>query len=63
MDRQKTARKNLLRKSQEVKGTVVKGYDFNQGIDYEKIVNNFATMGFQAKQLSKAIEIVNWMIA
>ncbi len=63
MDRQKTARKNLLRKSQEVKGTVVKGYDFNQGIDYEKIVNNFATMGFQATQLSKAIEIVNGMIA
>lgn len=62
MDNEKTARKNLLRKGEDVEGISVKGYDFNQGINYEKIVENYESMGFQANHLSKAIKIVNKMI-
>jgi len=57
------ARKNLLRKGEEARGMVVKGYDFNQGVDYQKIVESFAKTGFQASHLSKAIEIIDLMIA
>ena len=62
MDSEKKARKNLLRKSEEAEGVVVKGYDFNQGIDYGKIVKSYASTGFQATEFSKAVEIVNTMI-
>ena len=57
------ARKNLLRKGEEARGVTVKGYDFNQGVNYEKIVASLANTGFQATHLSKAIEIIDLMIA
>lgn len=63
IDKEKLARKNILRKSKEVKGVVIKGYDFNQGVNYKKIVKSFSTSGHQASHLSKAIEIVNKMIS
>ena len=63
MDKQKIARKNLLRKGEETAGVAVKGYDFNQGIDYTKIVESFATTGFQATQFAQAVKIVHTMIA
>ena len=31
---EKKARENLLRKSEEVQGEKIKGYDFNKGVDY-----------------------------
>ncbi len=58
----KTARKNLLRESEEIKGLKIEGYDFDKGVDYKKIIESFKSQGFQASQLSKAIEIVNKMI-
>jgi deoxyhypusine synthase len=63
MDTQKVGRENVLRKSKEAEGEVVKGYDFSKGVDYEKIVESYATTGFQATHFSKAIGIVNEMIA
>ncbi len=57
-----TARKNLLRKGEEAEGVVVRGYDFNQGLDYEKILDSFASTGYQATQFSQAVEIVKKMI-
>ena len=36
------ARKNILRKSAEAKGLAVKGYDFNSGVDYHKLVESFS---------------------
>ena len=63
MDNEKTARKNLLRKSEEIKGVKIEGYDFDKGVDYSKIVESFYSTGFQATQLAKAIEITNEMIA
>ncbi|MEK6899225.1 MAG: deoxyhypusine synthase [Nanoarchaeota archaeon] len=62
MDNEKIARKNLLRKSFEAKGVKVKGYDFNQGVNYDKIIDSFSSMGYQATHFSQAIGIVNEMI-
>ena len=56
------ARKNILRKSEEVEGIVVEGYDFNLGVNYDKILDSFATTGIQASNLAKAIEIIREMI-
>ena len=63
INKEKIARKNVLRDSKEAKGTPIKGYDFNQGINYNKIIKSFFSAGFQASHLAKAIEITNKMIS
>ncbi|MEK6908956.1 MAG: deoxyhypusine synthase [Nanoarchaeota archaeon] len=63
MDNEKIARENLLRDSNEPDGLSIRGYDFNLGVDYSKIIESFESSGFQATHLSKAIEITNKMIA
>lgn len=55
------ARENILRKSEYVDGEVIKGYDFNEGVNYSKIVKSFSSTGFQASKLSDAIGIVRKM--
>ena len=60
---ERIARKNLLRDSEEASGSKVKGYDFEKGNDYSKIIASFKTTGYQATHLSRAIEITNKMIA
>jgi deoxyhypusine synthase len=40
----------------------VKGYDFNKGLDYNKVFESFINTGFQATELGRAIESVNEMI-
>jgi deoxyhypusine synthase len=55
------ARKNILKKSEELKGASVKGYDFNKGINYEEILNSFESVGAQATNFGKAIKIINEM--
>lgn len=62
-DKEQIARENLLREGSEVKGTAIKGYDFNEGVNYDKIVKSFASTGYQASNLAKAIEITNKMLA
>jgi deoxyhypusine synthase len=62
MDNEKIARENLLRKGEEITGISVKGYDFNLGANYKKIIESFASTGFQASNLSSAISIINRMI-
>ena len=59
---ERKARENLLRKSAEIEGIKIKGYDFNSGIRWEEIVKSFGSVGFQASHLDKAIEITNKMI-
>ncbi len=59
---ERIAKENLLRRSEEVEGTAVKGYDFDNGVDYNKIIDNYASTGYQATHLGKAIEIINDMI-
>jgi deoxyhypusine synthase len=41
---------------------ICKGYDFNEGLNYDKLFESFATTGFQALHLAQAIEEVNKMI-
>jgi deoxyhypusine synthase len=40
----------------------IEGYDFNQGVDYEKIIKTYSHSGCQATYVGKAIEITNDMI-
>ncbi len=41
----------------------IKGYDFNQGVDYKKLLESYATTGLQATNLATAIELLNKAIA
>jgi len=42
---------------------ICKGYDFNKGIDYDKIFESFLTTGFQATNFGEAIKEVNRMLS
>ena len=46
----------------KIEGEVVRGYDLNQGIDYQKMFATYRHTGFQATSLGLAIEEVNRMI-
>jgi deoxyhypusine synthase len=61
MEKQEIARKNLIRKSKEAKGETIKGYDFERGFDFGKLIDSFATTGAQASNFSKAVEIIKEM--
>lgn len=41
----------------------VRGYDFNKGVDYDALFKMYKTMGFQATNLSLAIDEINRMVA
>ncbi len=70
---EKTARKNVLFESDEIRGISIKGYDFNKPsssssedeghyVDYEKLMSSYLSVGFQATHFAKSIEIINKMI-
>lgn len=40
----------------------VHGYDFNQGIDYSKLLESYVHTGFQATNLGLAINEINKMV-
>jgi len=61
-DKEQIARKNLLRRSEEERGVRIEGYDFDEGVEFEKIIKSYGSTGFQAIHLSKAIEITREMI-
>jgi deoxyhypusine synthase len=56
------SRENVLRKSEEIEGISVKGWDFNKGADYDGILDAYSSTGFQATHLATAISIINKMI-
>lgn len=58
---ERISREAILKESKEVDGLDIAGYDFNDGVDYEKILDSFSTTGFQASHFSKAVEIVEKM--
>lgn len=60
--KEEIARDSILRKSGKLEGEKIEGYDFNEGVDYEKILDSFSKTGFQASHLGKAMEIVNEII-
>ena len=35
----------------------VRGYDFNEGLNYEKLLDSYLTTGFQATNVGLAIEV------
>ncbi|KAI3845195.1 hypothetical protein MKX03_024853 [Papaver bracteatum] len=57
-------RTTVMRDSEALEGTsrVIRGYDFNQGVDYSEMLRSMITTGFQATNLGEAIEVVNHMI-
>jgi deoxyhypusine synthase len=56
------AKKNLLRdESSEVDGERIKGYDFNDRFDFSKFIKSYKSMGFQASNLFRAVEIFKKM--
>ena len=58
------AKESVLKKSEILAfKEIVKGYDFNQGVDYSKIFESYKLMGFQATGLGRSIDIVNKMIS
>jgi len=63
VDKEKIARENVLRKSEEIEGISIKGYDFNKGINYDKILESYSSSGLQASNFHKSIEIINEMIS
>jgi len=58
INKESIARKNILRRSSEAIGNSVKGYDFNEELDFEKIIDSYKTTGAQATNLYRAIEIL-----
>ena len=57
------AKSSVFMKSSPIESSkIISGYDFNEGINYSKIFSSYSSMGFQASNLSKAIEIINNMI-
>lgn len=59
----KETRKNVLTKSEEIEGIKIKGYDFNNGVNYEKILNSYDSSGLQSSNFHKAVGIINEMIS
>lgn len=62
MSNEDLTRENILKESAFVDGAKIEGYDFNEGVDYDKIIDSFSSTGFQASHLHQAIEIVKDMI-
>jgi deoxyhypusine synthase len=61
VSKKNNARDNILKESEEINGISIKGYDFNKGLDYSKLIDSFSSVGAQASSLAKAVEIVKKM--
>ncbi|UIZ23135.1 hypothetical protein KXD40_003670 [Peronospora effusa] len=53
----------VLVRSEDLEGKhlQVGGYDFNKGVNYEKLMQSYVTMGYQGTNLGKAIEEIKRM--
>jgi len=53
----------IMKKSQEPpkESLTIKGYDFNEKFNFDELIKSFSSTGFQATNLSKAIEIIKKM--
>jgi deoxyhypusine synthase len=61
VSKKNNARDNILKESEEINGISIKGYDFNKGLDYSKLVDSFSSVGAQASNFAKAVEVVKKM--
>jgi deoxyhypusine synthase len=41
----------------------IKGYDLNNGLDYNKILESYLNTGFQATNFGKAVNEINRMVS
>lgn len=41
---------------------LVKGYNFNHGVDYRALLKSYLNTGLQATKVSVAIELINTMV-
>lgn len=57
-------KKAVLKKSENnlENSQIIKGYDFNNGINYEEILNYFKICGFQASNFSLGVDEINKML-
>ena len=61
VSKKNNARDNILKESEEINGISIKGYDFNRGLDYSKLIDSFSSVGAQASNFTKAVEVVKKM--
>ena len=61
-ENEEIARENVLFDSEVINGISIKGYDFDNGIDYDKLIDSYLSTGFQATHFAKSINIINQMI-
>lgn len=61
---QQSAKDAVLRKSEKLPDVtpIVKGYDWNNGINYDQLLGSYLHSGFQATNLGLAIEEINKMV-
>ncbi|KAL4387911.1 hypothetical protein GQ457_09G027430 [Hibiscus cannabinus] len=54
----------VFKDSDSLEGTCtrIEGYDFNEGVDYSRLLKSMLSTGFQASNLGEAIQIVNDML-
>ncbi|VUZ45593.1 unnamed protein product [Hymenolepis diminuta] len=55
----------VLRRSQQLPegvDTKVRGYDFNEGINYESLLTSYTSIGFQATHFARAVDVLNEVI-
>ncbi|TDH67899.1 hypothetical protein CCR75_006434 [Bremia lactucae] len=59
----KVAQNAVLVRSENLEGksAQVRGYDFNEGVNYEKLLQSYLTMGYQGTNLGEAIEEIKRM--
>ncbi len=57
----KNAKESIFKKSEDVKGVKIEGYDFNRGVNLKGLVKKYESTAFQASNLYKAIEIIKKM--
>lgn len=59
------AKDAVLKRSEAIpEGTQqVRGYDFNEGINYSKMFESYCNTGFQATNLGLAIKEINRMVS
>ena len=55
-------KKNVLFSGEEIDGISISGYDFNNGVNYEKLFDSFGSTGFQATHFAQSIDIIRHMI-
>ncbi|KAB2063331.1 hypothetical protein ES319_A10G209300v1 [Gossypium barbadense] len=59
-----SVRSTVFKDSDSLEGTCtrIEGYDFNQGVNYCRLLKSMLSTGFQASNFGEAIEIVNEML-